>query len=273
MKKLYTLFAIISFSLAAGAQTNLVNDPSFELGPGNGAWTEFSTNFATPYCDQASCGNCGGGCIARTGTWYTWYGGTTALEIGILDQNITIPVSTAAELKFWITIPTSAGNSADFLAVVIDNVDTVFNVTGVDTIPFNTGYIEMWIPMTAYANGASHNLKFYSQTDLAVTNFIVDDVDLRITTNAGVISYLLLDGVSFFPNPATDKLHLNFAGDPKGAVNVEGFDMLGNKVLSLTYDNVMQRHISVDVSDLAAGAYMFKVMNGEHMVTNRIVVD
>ena len=42
-------------------------DPSFEAGAGSGAWTEFSLNFGTPLCDLASCGNCGGPCVARTG--------------------------------------------------------------------------------------------------------------------------------------------------------------------------------------------------------------
>lgn len=271
MKKLYILLFLLA-PFFVQAQTNLIQDPSFELGPGNGAWIEFSTNFGTPYCDQASCGNCGGGCIPRTGTWYSWFGGITTLEVGSLEQSLTIPTAPAAELSFWLTIPTSAGNPADYLCVIIDNVDTLFNVTGVDTAAYVGGYAQVIMNMTPYANGASHTVTFSSTTDLAVTNFIIDDVDLHIINNPGYTEYQLLEGVSFFPNPANDNLYINFANTVSGSVSLEIYDMLGHRVSNEMFEG-QGTQIKLDVSNLAPGTYMTKVLTADKMATNLIVIE
>jgi subtilisin-like proprotein convertase family protein len=171
---------------AAGGSTTsklelgpIVGDGSFETGTPNASWEEFSANFGTPLCD-AVCGT-GGGTGPRTGAWWAWFGGTTAAETGILTQTVTIPSGTA-ELSFWLEIPPTATGTNGFLSVRMDGTE-VFRAE--ETTPGYGTYAEVTVDATAYADGGTHELVFFSVTDAgaAVTNFFVDDV--AITATAG----------------------------------------------------------------------------------------
>jgi subtilisin-like proprotein convertase family protein len=171
---------------AAGGSTTsklelgpIVGDGSFETGTPNASWEEFSANFGTPLCD-AVCGT-GGGTGPRTGAWWAWFGGTTAAETGILTQTVTIP-SGSAELTFWLEIPPTATGTNGFLSVRMDGTE-VFRAE--ETTPGYGTYAEVTVDASAYADGGTHELVFFSVTDAgaAVTNFFVDDV--AITATAG----------------------------------------------------------------------------------------
>jgi hypothetical protein len=158
----------------------IVGDGSFETGTPNAEWDEFSANFGTPLCD-AVCGT-GGGTGPRTGAWWSWFGGTTAAETGILTQTVTIP-SGSAELTFWLEIPPTATGTNGFLSVRMDGTE-LFRAE--ETTTGYATYAEVTVDVSAYANGASHQLVFFSATDAgaAVTNFFVDDI--AITVEAGL---------------------------------------------------------------------------------------
>jgi subtilisin-like proprotein convertase family protein len=160
----------------------IVGDGSFETGTPNAEWEEFSANFGTPLCD-AVCGT-GGGTGPRTGAWWSWFGGTTAAETGILTQTVTIP-SGSAELSFWLEIPPTATGTNGFLSVRMDGTE-VFRAE--ETTPGYGTYAEVTVDATAYADGGTHELVFFSVTDAgaAVTNFFVDDV--AITTSGGPVA-------------------------------------------------------------------------------------
>ncbi len=156
----------------------IVGDGSFEAGTPNPSWDEFSTNFGTPLCD-AVCGT-GGGTGPRTGAWWAWFGGTTAAETGILTQTLIIPTG-AAELTFWLEIPATATGTNGFLSVRMDG-NELFRAE--ETTTGYSTYAEVSLDVTAYANGLTHQLVFFSSTDAgsAVTNFFVDDVAITVTT-------------------------------------------------------------------------------------------
>ena len=65
-----------------------------------------STNFGTPLCDFASCGNGGGASPPRTGLVWSWFGGIAAPETATLGQDVTIPSGGSAALHFWMRIGT-----------------------------------------------------------------------------------------------------------------------------------------------------------------------
>src|SRR6187455_3390784 len=76
------------------SQINLIQDGGFEAGAGSGNWVESSSNFGSPICDLAGCGN-GTGTGPHSGTYFTWFGGLpSGVEIGSLEQTIMIPVDT-----------------------------------------------------------------------------------------------------------------------------------------------------------------------------------
>jgi hypothetical protein len=153
---------------------DVIQDGGFEQGTPNPFWDEFSTNFGTPLCD-AGCGF-GGGTGPHSGSWWVWFGGISGVsETGYVDQDVVIPVGTAV-LSFWLEIPVA--DTTGFLNVEIDN-DVLATYTEADQAAYAT-YQLVAIDVSAYADGGSHNVEFYSITDAGAgpLNFFVDDVVL-----------------------------------------------------------------------------------------------
>jgi subtilisin family serine protease len=157
--------------------TNLLADPSFEAYTPNPYWVEASTNFGTPLCTTADCGNGGGSASPRTGSVWGWFGGTNSDEIASLAQTITIPSgATTLQFYFWIG---SAGVGSDINDVFNAQIDstTLFsaNATQIGSYP---GYTLISVDASTFANGGSHTVRFISNTTGQTVNFNLDDVAL-----------------------------------------------------------------------------------------------
>ncbi|HRQ65414.1 MAG TPA: hypothetical protein PKZ76_11250, partial [Xanthomonadaceae bacterium] len=197
-------------ALLGGGPIDVVQDGSFEAGSPNAFWAETSTNFGTPLCTVAGCGT-GGGTGPRTGSWWAWFGGTTAAETGSVAQDVTIPPATSAELRFWLEIPASA--TPGFLEVRLGG-DVVFSATQADAGSFGN-YTEVVVDVLAYADGVERELLFFSQTTAgATTNFFVDDVSLVVEPGGTCVSPAGVDWLSADPATGTT------AGDDTDTVSI-----------------------------------------------------
>ena len=157
---------------------DIIRDGGFETGgiPST-IWNnpQTSTNFGTPLCDLAGCGNGAGASPPRTGAIWAWFGGATSAETATLGQSVTIPAGTAS-LRFWMRIGTVTAPFTDVLNVRVDGV-TVQTYT--EPAVAEAAYTERVIDLTAFANGASHNITFeYIGTTTGTGSFVVDDVSL-----------------------------------------------------------------------------------------------
>lgn len=170
--------------------SEFVTDGSFEGGTPSASWAEASTNFGTPICDPGLCGT-GGGTGPRTGTFWAWFGGVPALEVGSVEQSLTIPVG-ATTLDFFLEIPVSSGNGVDFVRVKIDGT-TVFTALESEAPYAGIGYEPVSVPIGAFADGGVHTLRFEStQTGTpGVTNFFVDDISIVVQTVTCIQCYTL----------------------------------------------------------------------------------
>jgi len=167
----------LDFSSTAAAP-GMINDGSFELGPGGGAWAEASSNFGTPLCDVAACGT-GGGTGPRAGTYWCWFGGIAGLEIGSVSQSVVLPASSSLTLDFYTELP-SCDSAADFMEVLVDGVQ-VYYIDGVDANCDLVGYNLVSLDITTFADGGTHTIEFRSEVfgaNLGVTNFFLDDISL-----------------------------------------------------------------------------------------------
>lgn len=199
MKKLHHSFVIATVILlaffAVHAQTptptcnpaNIILDGGFEAGgiPST-IWTnpQTSTNFTTPLCDDARCGIGGGASPPRTGVVWAWFGGVPVPETSALGQDVLIPAGTAS-LHFWMRIGTVTAPFTDVLNVKIDNV-TVQSYPEPSTE--ETAYTERIIDLSAFGDGALHNIQFqYIGPSNGTGSYVVDDVTLR-ASGAGCAS-------------------------------------------------------------------------------------
>lgn len=79
-----------------------------------------------------------------------------------------------------------------------------------------------------------------------------------------------------YPNPVRDYSYFKFRIANQQAVNIELYDLLGNKKLSTTKEFYKQgTHIvKMDVSSLKAGVYFYKVQVKNETITKRLnIVD
>jgi len=157
---------------------NLLQDPSFEAYTPNPYWTEASTNFGTPLCTIAKCGDGSGSAGPRTGSVWSWFGGTTSsYEAGSLSQSVVFSHGSAyLQFYLWIGLAAPGSGTSDVFTAKIDGV-TVFS-TNATQISFYSTYTPVIVNVSAFANGAAHTVTFSSVTTGQVVNFNLDDVAL-----------------------------------------------------------------------------------------------
>lgn len=162
----------------AAAGSNLIDDPSFEAGRNGGIWKERSTNFGTPICSFAVCGDGAGTAGPRTGSYWAWFGGADDQEeIGVLQQRVRFPSGGSAFLRFYLWIGDSSPDDKDWLRVFIDG-QRVFKVKENSSV-YDNGYVEVEIDVSAWADGEKHKILFKNKcTGDGNSNFNVDDVSL-----------------------------------------------------------------------------------------------
>jgi hypothetical protein len=167
----------------AAAVPGMITDGSFELGPGGGAWAEFSSNFGTPICDVGLCGT-GTGTGPRTGLYWTWFGGISAYENGSVSQNVIFPAGGTVSLEFHLEMIV-CDSPADYMEVRVDGTP-VFSINGGDVICGSLGYTMFSVDVSAWADGASHTVEFFSEIFAnggGGTNIFLDDVSLVTATS------------------------------------------------------------------------------------------
>jgi hypothetical protein len=182
---------------SAGAElveacSEAVQDGGFEAGAVPTFWTQASTNFGTPLCSIATCGDGGGAAAARTGTWWAWFGGAEIARNASAQQTVALAPG-IANLRFYLWIGARSGNGTDAFRVLLDGTP-VFTVT--EATPGYDAYTAVDIDLSAFATSGSHVLRFEATTTgPEVTNFNVDDVSLSVCgVGATVISGELNQG-------------------------------------------------------------------------------
>ena len=156
-----------------------VPDGSFEAGTPNPFWTESSTNFGTPICDEVGleCGT-GSGTGPADGIFWAWFGRIEAYEESSLSQAVVIP-STSDELRFELEASV-CDSASDYLEVLVDGSQE-FLINGSSSLCGNLGYTTQSVDISTYADGASHTVEFHSESfavNQDVSNFFVDVVSV-----------------------------------------------------------------------------------------------
>ncbi len=249
---------------------DVIVDGSFENG---GTWVEFSSNFGTPVCDLASCGN-GTGTGPRTGANWSWFGGIATFEEGSMTQTVTIANNSTATLNFWLEQIVCDG-PADFLKVAVDG-DTVYTSTGASPLCGVLGYSLQSVNLDAYADGNSHTISFFSRIyglNGTGTNFFVDDVSLIVCPGIGFPETNLGQHINIMPVPARDFVNIRFNDLVTNNVQVEVSDMIGkvvyrNIIGSVNDDQTEQ----INVSSWNKGVYTVKISANDNSLIRKIVV-
>ena len=73
---------------------------------------------------------------------------------------------------------------------------------------------------------------------------------------------------SVFPNPFDQTIYVNSITEVAIPIQIEIYDMIGNKVFSNTY---YQKNNELEISSLASGAYFFKVIDADGKINSSII--
>lgn len=88
-------------------------------------------------------------------------------------------------------------------------------------------------------------------------------------SNAVAIADVDDDGIALWPNPATDKVTIDF-GQPVSA-SVVIFDMLGRSVLSVNHTNGDTPRVEIPLEGLREGAYTVQIRTSKGLYNRRII--
>lgn len=114
------------------------------------------------------------------------------------------------------------------------------------------------------SGGVKINNSNVTTPDLLSDNGVVHVIDaVLVPTGVGINPETKIEALSLFPNPATQTLTLGTNVD-KGIYEI--FDVYGKKVLSASMTTN-----AIDVSELAAGSYLIRLLNDEKIAQGKFV--
>ena len=177
----------------------VVADGSFEVGSPSTDWVEASTNFGTPICDNANCGDAQGTSFPLSGTFFVWFGGVDAVEVGSVSQSVSIPLGATATLQFYLHMPSSSDDATDVFEVTVDG-DVLFTLNATESANY-AAYTMVEVDLSAYNDGWPHDLVFISTTNGVgaggtLTNLLLDDVSLLACNGTCVHECLNVDDLA-----------------------------------------------------------------------------
>ncbi len=157
----------------------VIVDGSFEA-PSAPAWAQASSNFGTPLCDEAGCGNGGGSAGPRTGTQWIWFGGAGAdLETASVEQSVAIPAgATSLSFGYRLGVCGAGAGANDFVRLTIGGTE-VWRRDASSAECGAASYSLANVDISAFA-GSTRLIRFESTSSTAGTssNFNIDDVSL-----------------------------------------------------------------------------------------------
>lgn len=190
-------------------------------------------------------------------------GSATNDDDWVFSNCIDLQSSNTYRLEYWyknyeLTAPCSLecylGSDADAAAMTQMIVQ--------NPIPTDTSYKQVVMLFTVSATG-TYNMGWHAYASAGTSSLRIDDINLTVSP-VGVAENSTKN-VGIYPNPATNNLFVNVAS----AAKAELFNVIGEKVMNA---NLKAGINNMDISTLAEGSYIVRILNGSEVVTKKIVV-
>ena len=204
------------------------------------------------------------GCIAQT---------CVGLCAGSYSVAVTDSIGCSVTTNVIITEPdaltANSTHTDETLAIANDGTATVIPSGG--TAP----YTYSWAP-TGGTNATATGLDAgtYTCTITDINGCIISVVVTIGTTNGVGIATTNFENltVTIFPNPAQDHLQLLLTTDQKNYLQLEIYNVLGEKVETLDFGKVSTVNFTYNTIALTNGIYFFRVSSGEVTTVRKITI-
>jgi len=177
---------------------------------------------------------------------------------------------------FSVQISTNCGQS--WLPRITRNIKT--GSVGVSPsvtnnfIPDPTQFYMENINVAGFVNepNVMFKFKFTAETGSS-NNFYIDDIN--ITSATGVVEIPLVSNIQVFPNPATDRITIEFDLTDNKEIEMGVKDVLGRTVKTGAKENLVAGHhrVQLPLTDLAKGVYFVSIRSNAQTVTKKIIVE
>ena len=173
-------------TLASGSFEDAVGDPL-----DSPSWIEASTQYFSPLCTLALCGDGSGTVSPLTGDVWAWFGGVGGItpETSSVSQVVRLPNGAYMDLDFQLGIGAVQTPFTDYLYVRMDGQEIA---SYLEPFVAETTYTPRSLIVDAFADGLPHTLEFeyIKGVDGNGANYSLDDVALtQVSCQA-----ILLDG-------------------------------------------------------------------------------
>jgi hypothetical protein len=101
--------------------------------------------------------------------------------------------------------------------------------------------------------------------------FMVDDIE--IGSSVDLNQNLPAERLSLHPNPARDKLYIDFGEDRSKSAKIEICNMMGKIVRNYETGEITDTTFIADVSGLDPGIYLMILRNGSGIVTKKFIIE
>ena len=160
--------------------------------------------------------------------------------------------------KFNIGISTAGNDPSDF---------TIISGTVPDSAPVN--WVRKVYNLTDYANQPVY-IGVQCVTDNGFC-FMVDDIE--IGSSVDINDNLQDESLLVYPNPAKDKIYIDFGNLTPNDVKIEIFNMMGKIIRKYRTKEKYAGTFVADISGLDPGIYLLKIDNSQGNITKKLIVE
>lgn len=97
-------------------------------------------------------------------------------------------------------------------------------------------------------------------------------VQFTVGYNLNAVKYEESDIIEIYPNPAYEMITVEMILSKNQNIEIEIFDMMGNKISNRMFPNILESLISLDVSKLKAGIYFVNVKKENGIINRKIII-
>ncbi len=134
----------------------------------------------------------------------------------------------------------------------------------------NEDWVTESIDLSAFV-GRTEVLVAFVFTNANGNNIYLDDLDFFVSADPN-LSDLNEDILRIFPNPSPEDFNVTFNLIEKENLSIRLIDMLGNQIISLDFENVLNQTLTFETLTLRSGMYLVQFIGENFRTTKRVVV-
>jgi hypothetical protein len=262
-----TLTLLLCITLLSNAQTQFINDPSFELsGAGAAIWEDTISTGGHPI-EQFD--------TARTGTYYFgaysgYNGNLTPRESQAIQYFTTLTDRYNCKLEFYIKCVAASGSSNDIFAFLLQDgggSKIVYSISGLKSDSASVGsiYKKVVVNIDTILAGSNGIALYYSSliNPTAYNFYAIDDVTLTsgFPTSITEQPCAVNCNVNITPTVVQNYISINNLEPNTGKYRLTIFNTIGQKVME---QNVDANNNKWNLEKLQAGMYTVIITNNNN---------